>query len=158
MKGIPTLYNGIQFRSRLEAKWAAFFDLLAYDWEYEPFDLNGWILDFIIIPSFFRNWELKPLELLAEVKPFSDFTEFTSTTQKIMNSLKEEKYRAFILLGYKLNFSKDIPDLGWLVQKDHNALFGWKKSSAQVYSSPRKLQLLWKEAANKVQWKGKENG
>ena len=34
--GIPTLYNGIQFRSRLEAKWAAFFDLLGWEYEYEP--------------------------------------------------------------------------------------------------------------------------
>jgi len=28
---IPTRYNGVNFRSRLEAKWAAFFDLLDGD-------------------------------------------------------------------------------------------------------------------------------
>lgn len=38
---IPTKYNGINFRSRLEAKWAAFFDLLEWNWEYEPCDFNG---------------------------------------------------------------------------------------------------------------------
>jgi len=30
---IPTLYKDVQFRSRLEAKWAAFFDLLGWDSE-----------------------------------------------------------------------------------------------------------------------------
>jgi hypothetical protein len=47
---IPTIYNGVQFRSRLEAKWAAFFDLLGWHWHYEPLDLDGWIPDFLIEP------------------------------------------------------------------------------------------------------------
>lgn len=33
---IPTQYNGVQFRSRLEARWAAFFDHMRLAWEYEP--------------------------------------------------------------------------------------------------------------------------
>ena len=44
----PTTYNGRLFRSRLEARWAAYFDLLGWAWEYEPFDLNGWSPDFAI--------------------------------------------------------------------------------------------------------------
>ena len=40
---IPTVYRGIQFRSRLEAKWAAFFDTCEWPWLYEPKDFNGWI-------------------------------------------------------------------------------------------------------------------
>ena len=38
----PTLYNGVQFRSRLEAQWACFFDQANWKWEYEPMDLVGW--------------------------------------------------------------------------------------------------------------------
>ncbi len=45
---IETRYNGINFRSRLEAKWAAMFDLLKWGWTYEPTDFNGWIPDFAI--------------------------------------------------------------------------------------------------------------
>jgi len=48
MRNIPTKYKDIQFRSRLEAKWAAFFDLMNWNWEYEPFDLDGWFPDFLI--------------------------------------------------------------------------------------------------------------
>lgn len=33
---IQTRYGGCRFRSRLEARWAVFFDRLAIPWEYEP--------------------------------------------------------------------------------------------------------------------------
>lgn len=36
MKPIPTRYKGYNFRSRLEARWAVFFDSLGMEWEYEP--------------------------------------------------------------------------------------------------------------------------
>jgi hypothetical protein len=63
---IPTMYAGVQFRSRLEARWAAFFDLLGWKWDYEPIDLAGYIPDFLV---------RRPLgELfLVEVKPFADW-------------------------------------------------------------------------------------
>lgn len=36
IKAIPTRYKGYHFRSRLEARWAVFFDALGVRWEYEP--------------------------------------------------------------------------------------------------------------------------
>lgn len=36
IKAIPTRYRGYHFRSRLEARWAVFFDALGIEWEYEP--------------------------------------------------------------------------------------------------------------------------
>lgn len=36
MKAIPTRYAGCHFRSRLEARWAVFFDTLEIAWDYEP--------------------------------------------------------------------------------------------------------------------------
>jgi hypothetical protein len=45
---IPTRYAGVQFRSRLEARWAAFFDLLGWRWDYEPMDMKGWTPDFLL--------------------------------------------------------------------------------------------------------------
>lgn len=43
MKAIETNYKGYRFRSRLEARWAVFFDALNLQWEYEPegFDLGN---------------------------------------------------------------------------------------------------------------------
>lgn len=33
---IPSKFNGIKFRSRLEARWAAFFQTMRAPWQYEP--------------------------------------------------------------------------------------------------------------------------
>lgn len=52
------------FRSRLEARWAAFFDLLRWPWSYEPFYCDGWLPDFVING-------VKPV--LVEVKPITWF-------------------------------------------------------------------------------------
>lgn len=45
---IPTHFAHTNFRSRLEARWAALFDLIGWDWVYEPFDADGYIPDFLI--------------------------------------------------------------------------------------------------------------
>jgi hypothetical protein len=42
MRPIETHYAGHRFRSRLEARWAVFFDRLGLRWEYEP---QGYLLD-----------------------------------------------------------------------------------------------------------------
>lgn len=43
IKAIDTHYNGYKFRSRLEARWAVFFDQMDVRYQYEPegFDLGG---------------------------------------------------------------------------------------------------------------------
>ena len=35
IKAIETMYKGYRFRSRLEARWAVFFDTLDIPWKYE---------------------------------------------------------------------------------------------------------------------------
>lgn len=74
-RGIPTTYNGVRFRSRLEARWAAFFDLLDWPWLYEPIDLAGYIPDFIL--------PLKSGRVLVEVKPAFTIHEMFEHTGKI---------------------------------------------------------------------------
>ena len=41
IKAIETNYRGCRFRSRLEARWAVFFDTLGWDWQYEK---EGYVL------------------------------------------------------------------------------------------------------------------
>lgn len=59
--GIATEYAGVRFRSRLEAKWAVFFDRQAWPWEYEPLDLDGYIPDFLVRLHRIIAVEVKPL-------------------------------------------------------------------------------------------------
>lgn len=65
VKPIPTFYAGVRFKSRLEARWAVFFDSLDVEWTYEAegFQLpSRWY-----VPDF---W-LPELKVWFEVKPFS---------------------------------------------------------------------------------------
>lgn len=63
IKAIDTIYNGYRFRSRLEARWAVFFDSMGikYEYEKEGYDLGdaGYYL-----PDF---W-LPDLDMFIEVK------------------------------------------------------------------------------------------
>jgi hypothetical protein len=62
-KAIATTYNGVSFRSRLEARWAMFFDLVNADWryEYEGYQLpSGWYVPDFWLPQI-KTWvEIKP--------------------------------------------------------------------------------------------------
>lgn len=101
---IPTVYNGIQFRSRLEAKWACFFDLIEWAWEYEPVDLDGWIPDFVISHSTYR------VPLYVEVKPEIGYAENHRTLIKIEQCLGAPKPRELRKPGDRLPSSKEWDD------------------------------------------------
>ena len=65
-KSIDTSYNGHRFRSRLEARWALYFDLIGIKYEYEP---QGYYLESGIcyLPDFY----LPNVSAYAEIKPKS---------------------------------------------------------------------------------------
>ena len=84
IEAIRTKYNGVIFRSRLEAQWAVFWDELGVKWEYEPktFPLSDgkqytpdfWIVDLALWVEIKPNAkiaheeeaELKCLQLVGE--------------------------------------------------------------------------------------------
>ncbi len=60
---IETVYKGIRFRSRLEARWAVFFNSLNFKFVYEPegYNLNGiWYLPDFWISDWQTFIEIKP--------------------------------------------------------------------------------------------------
>lgn len=65
IKAIETCYNGFRFRSRLEARWAVFFDSLGvkYEYEFEGFELGDgtrYLPDFLVHGSRDFYCEIKP--------------------------------------------------------------------------------------------------
>lgn len=66
LKPIETHYNGYRFRSRLEARWAVFFDTLGvkYEYEKEGYDLGeaGYYLPDFWLPDFETFVEIKGAE------------------------------------------------------------------------------------------------
>lgn len=99
IKPIETTYNGYRFRSRLEARWAVFFDTLGIRYEYEPegFEMsNGikYLPDFCLYGIFFLSGPIYTgtYDFYFEVKPPKEIpipelrkiNSFASTGQRII--------------------------------------------------------------------------
>lgn len=117
IKSHPTSYKGVNFRSRLEATWAAFFDLCGWEWEYEPIDLPGWTPDFIL-----------EKKVAVEVKPVR---EVLPNVNRFINSGWSE---GMLLLGLCPS-NPDNSYLGWCIgpvdwafsnSKPHRLGEGWR--------------------------------
>ena len=67
IKPIETIYNGYRFRSRLEARWAVFFDEAGINYEYEPegFEVEWGNKIYRYLPDFY----FPDFKVYAEVKP-----------------------------------------------------------------------------------------
>lgn len=71
IKAIETRYRGYRFRSRLEARWAVFFDQLGLKWDYEQqgFDLGQ------PLGAYLPDFWLPELKKWIEIKPESGAVE-----------------------------------------------------------------------------------
>jgi NTP pyrophosphatase (non-canonical NTP hydrolase) len=101
---IPTEYNGYIFRSRLEARWAVFFDTIGWKYEYEPetFRLDD---GRYYLPDFY----LPQQDLYVEVKPRTYQYSFYSTFEKAYNLASHK--RMLFLLGPPdyVAYGKSVP-------------------------------------------------
>lgn len=81
LEAIPTQYGRFRFRSRLEARWAVFFDALGipYEYEWEGYQFGG--------RRYLADFWLPRLEAWVEIKP--------------KQPTREEHDKAFFLAGRK---------------------------------------------------------
>jgi len=114
----PTLFRGILFRSRLEAKWAIFFNLIGYSWEYEPDVCYYYTPDFLI-----RSPWYKPA--YVEVKP----TKYVPPSQlKRIKRLSEEysDCNCFVIMGSPFSYTaievSSSLDSAWLICPQCNTI------------------------------------
>lgn len=180
VRGYATTYHGTRFRSRLEARWAAFFDLVRWRWVYEPFDTDGWIPDFLI---------QGPAAFLVEVGPCVDEADFVAKSDKPLGYME----RPTLIVGVS---PLTLPELSSLGHATHypagrlvNEVAGqsghawWMSCSECMDDSPgfgrlsiymddrdrpcghqggrtgeplgQDLGDLWAVAGNKVQWRSR---
>ena len=66
IKPIETKYKGYCFRSRLEARWAVFFDALGVEWQYEQEGLD-------LTDAYQKRVDFKPLDPGQRVLYLPDF-------------------------------------------------------------------------------------
>lgn len=101
---IETEYGGHRFRSRLEARWAVFFDQvgLDYEYEYEGFEMDGirYLPDFYI-PSLDRWFEIKGKPLRKEE---------LNKCEEFCRRLDNENIKFSILIGSPVSCAVKIDD------------------------------------------------
>jgi hypothetical protein len=104
---IETVYRGYKFRSRLEARWAVFFDAVGIEWKYEPegFEAYGerYLPDFFLPAS--GTWvEVKGTDdaLQADHQKLCALLDHSSPLSDMENSLFHASH-GLLLLG-------DIPE------------------------------------------------
>lgn len=163
--GIPTLYKGVLMRSRHEARFAAFFDILKWPWAYEELDLSGYIPDFIL--------GFEAGDVLCEVKPRD---EDLALAQYKIDVSGWDREALIVVSGAK-------PEIGAIRERDGNE---WVWLSATLFfclscgqQSVRSVEgrwgcrfcgayqgnahvgdfelvSAWDEAGNRVQWRKPE--
>lgn len=95
IKAIETVYNGYKFRSRLEARWAVFFDNAGIEYEYEPEGFTDGNICYL--PDFY----LPKHNTYVEVKPHRE--NFEEEIKKALHFVNSE------LKIKRLMFVQNIP-------------------------------------------------
>lgn len=142
IKAIDTEYNGMLFRSRLEARWAVFFDAAGIKYEYEPegFEHHG----YRYLPDFY----LSESDTYAEVKPDRDGIE-----KDIVKASKLIYWggpiKRLVLLGNIPGPCKDgglwhFPCMYYSTKEDYIAekpTVGWSYFSDNLLCTPHKCEF-----------------
>jgi hypothetical protein len=169
--GIPTTYAGVQFRSRLEARWAAFFDALHWPWAYEAIDLRGYLPDFLLLFDRPLLVEVKPFTTLAELQPAAEKIDRSGWTGEalVVGSVLLEPLAAQPICGI-LGELSDVPGdpRSWSEARLFACLscgqasvlaadLSWRcrQCGADVgHVGESSAAREWAEAGNRVQWRG----
>lgn len=182
IRAIPTSFAGINFRSRLEARWAAFFARIGWVYTYEPFDGNHYSPDFLI-----HNGK-RPL--LVEVKPAVTADDYFTALPKVHDGLLDWEYD-YVILGAKPYIESEFinttaglymnnswwdgtgtrrPTRPGCEGHRHRAAAAtwWIRGGSQLYLKPSftrggvvrgpqvsvpEVDQIWRGAGNDVQWK-----
>lgn len=135
IKAIETRYKGYRFRSRLEARWAVFFDAFPLRWEYEHegYDLGkaGYYLPDFYLPDLGGGTfvEVKPTDdqLDGYEEKFLTLTE--KTGKKLLLAVGVPEQRSYLLFAPKEEFGNRV----------HEVCFQKKYLPPRLHDGPPRL-------------------
>lgn len=106
----PTLYNEIWFKSRLEARWAVFFDCLGIEYLYEP--------QFYEVSAGYRDIWFKPDFLLPKLSKYIEikFSEPLGTEHLKCSGWTKDIADIYVL--YNLNLPSEKKENAWQYYHD----------------------------------------
>lgn len=180
MGAIATTFDGIEYRSRLEARWAAFMHNIGWEHTYEPLDGDGYIPDFIVhgAAAFF-----------VEVKPAVVLSEFRQEQAKVERGLQQFD-RDVVIVGVTpfltsaqgfASYCANSASVGWMLSESDWQDADWITClhchAAAVFHTTMSfhsrpcghydgdhllgqpaldyLQGAWSDACNEVKWRGR---
>ena len=178
MGAIATTFDGIEYRSRLEARWAAFMHNIGWDHTYEPIDGDGYIPDFIVHGD---------SPFFVEVKPAITVTDFTKEQSKVERGLRDLDYDVIVVGVSPFNTGAGFADghtsvsAGWMNNEGDWAPADWitcgfcnriavAHTTMSFHGRPcshadgdhflhfpplRFLEGCWSDACNEVKWRGR---
>lgn len=137
-----TWYDGVEFRSELEAAWAAYFKLRGVPYEYEPLvGFDFWRPDFQIKLTCYEDFggedKYWTEDVLVEVKPYTQEQWHKDT--ETMNKTLKAKAKIF-LAG--IDYSVFLTNFGY-------NFFGFAGGNTRGEDP----EDNWKTAKNTVRWK-----
>lgn len=160
IKAHPTSYGGTRFRSRLEATWAAFFDICGWRWQYEPLDLAGWSPDFALGNDLSLLCEVKPVALQYNRDVPTAFNKVLPNSGLCLG-LGPYVSQYGPMLGVMTNLLDfgDVAILGIPGNCDASIFaLGWSDGGLDLVSDKRPkgeadFQIVWRTAQNATQWR-----
>ena len=114
IKAIETHYNGYKFRSRLEARWAVFFDEAEIEYQYEPeeFDINGtWYL-----PDFYLPWYKCYVEII-EIREDNKKSRETKDVKEFNQNIDEYEDNELHIISLRTFYNKYTLEYNNLIKK-----------------------------------------
>lgn len=125
LRARPTIYNGIQMRSRLEARVAAWLDSLGATWVYEPVAFASpegqYLPDFELVadPSV---WGPLTRRVYLEVKGHLAFDDYFAIQNRIASIVCHSDPRAVLLIA-----DERLLELGWASSYNGLMLGRWSE-------------------------------
>lgn len=123
IKPIETVYRGCRFRSRLEARWAVFFDAMGIPWDYEPegFELPDGTR---YLPDFYLHVKRRP-----RIEEELDGEWANGCFAEVKGAMTDKDAHKIVMFSrfYPVIVLENIPD-------DHLAYYSacWKSSGDRV--------------------------
>lgn len=127
IKAIETTYAGCRFRSRLEARWAVFFDELGIEWQYEPqgFELPAPLGSSDPLIRYLPDFWLPEQHIWFEVKGPTPSQEDISKVIALDASLDRHEARVVLAVG-------DIPNPRSVWESDF-PIYEWEQQISMIY-------------------------
>lgn len=132
-------YNGQNFRTPLEAQWAAFFDLADWNWRANPSRVGNWASDFLVSFPCSHSYCNGQHQLLIAVLPLSSIEQFTGHPC-LLHCYGVKNERGHLVADGGVAFGKDSHITRWEIS--HGASGGIENVDFRVSDAP----VLWDQA------------